>query len=332
MSIQEPEALPPEPFVATAADGYPIHGFVWRHSGSATGRPVTVINCATAVRCRYYFRFAGYLYSHGRDVVVYDYRGIGESRPARLAGFRASWLDWGRLDCDAVLHYVARTFPAQPLDLVAHSIGGFTFGLAASNPLIRRVVTVGSQYAYWRDYAPARRLGMVWKWHVAMPVLARLCGYVPAKRLGWMEDTPRGVALSWSRSRPRFEDTYARAPIAEADAARRDLVARFARMTAPMLAIGLTDDEFGTAAAVERLLGYYRQSAITHLRIAPEQIGETAVGHFAFFHSRFAQTLWPIALRWLQTGTLAPDTPGDVLRRPDERASIGGVAAGGRCA
>lgn len=313
---QRPDAIPPEPFVAPAADGFLVRGFAWRHRGPAAGRPVTVVNCATSVRCRYYFRFAAYLFSHGSDVLVYDYRGIGESRPASLAGFRATWLDWGRLDCDAVLQYASRAFAGQPVDVVAHSVGGVTLGLANSNALVRRALTVGSQYAYWRDYAGSHRLRMLIKWHVAMPILARLFGYVPAKRLGWMEDTPRGVALSWSRSRPRFEDAFARAPIAETADARRDLVERFARLTAPTLAIGLSDDEFGSVEAVERLLGYYARSAVTHLRIAPEQIGAASVGHFAFFHSRFEKTLWPIALGWLQTGELAPDTPGDVYRQP----------------
>ncbi|KGX52848.1 alpha/beta hydrolase family protein [Burkholderia pseudomallei] len=316
MQDPQPDALPPEPFVAPAADGFPVRGFAWRHRAPAAGRPVTVINCATSVRCRYYFRFAAYLFSQGSDVLVYDYRGIGESRPASLDGFHATWLDWGRLDCDAVLQYAARTCAGQPVDVVAHSVGGVVLGLAASNPIVRRALTVGAQYAYWRDYAGSHRLRMLAKWHVAMPMLARVFGYVPAKRLGWMEDTPRGVALSWSRSRPRFEDAYVRAPIRETPDARRDLVERFTRLTAPMLAIGLSDDEFGSVEAVERLLGYYTRSAVTHLRIAPEQIGVASIGHFAFFHSRFEQTLWPIALGWLKTGALAPETPGRVHRQP----------------
>lgn len=316
MQDPQPDALPPEPFVAPAADGFPVRGFAWRHRAPAAGRPVTVINCATSVRCRYYFRFAAYLFSQGSDVLVYDYRGIGESRPASLAGFHATWLDWGRLDCDAVLQYAARTCAGQPVDVVAHSVGGVVLGLAASNPIVRRALTVGAQYAYWRDYAGSHRLRMLAKWHVAMPMLARVFGYVPAKRLGWMEDTPRGVALSWSRSRPRFEDAYVRAPIRETPDARRDLVERFTRLTAPMLAIGLSDDEFGSVEAVERLLGYYTRSAVTHLRIAPEQIGVASIGHFAFFHSRFEQTLWPIVLGWLKTGALAPETPGRVHRQP----------------
>ena len=152
------------PVTLSAADGYTLRGYVWRHrGGGGAARPVTVVNCATSVRCDYYFRFAAWLFAQGRDVLVYDYRGIGGSRPAQLAKLRANWLDWGRLDCEAALRYALDAFPGQPLDVVAHSIGGCVLGLAASNAHVRHVVTVGAQYAYWRDYRPEERRRMWWK-------------------------------------------------------------------------------------------------------------------------------------------------------------------------
>src|SRR5262249_39454532 len=90
------ETVLPEPFAVQAADGYTIKGFFWYGSGAGRGiRPVVIINPATSVRCRYYFGFADFLFEHGFDVVAYDYRGIGESRPAALRGFEVSWIDWG---------------------------------------------------------------------------------------------------------------------------------------------------------------------------------------------------------------------------------------------
>ena len=52
-------------------------------------------------------------------------------------------------------------------------------------------------------------------------------------------------------------------------------------------------------------------SARTHLRLAPASLGLEAIGHFAFFHERFRDTLWPIALGWLSRGErrLAGATP-----------------------
>jgi len=90
------DATGPAPFVVAAADGHLIKGFAWRHmGGNPPDRPVVIINAATSVRCRYYFRFAAFLFGEGMDLITYDYRGIGESRPATLRGFDAGWIDWG---------------------------------------------------------------------------------------------------------------------------------------------------------------------------------------------------------------------------------------------
>ncbi|MEF9673949.1 alpha/beta fold hydrolase [Pseudomonas sp. PCH446] len=162
---------------------------------------MVIINAATSVRCRHYSRFADYLFANGMDVITYDYRGIGESRPATLRGLKASWTDWGALDFEAMLQRAAREHPGQPIDVVAHSFGGCAVGLAASGPLIRRVVTVGAQFAYWRDYAPASRWKMFGKWHLIMPLLTGLYGYFPAS-----------ASAGWKTPPPEWYGTGARRP------------------------------------------------------------------------------------------------------------------------
>jgi predicted alpha/beta hydrolase len=291
----------PEAFRQPAADGYVIGGFTWRHVRTDLARPVVIINAATSVRCRHYSRFADYLFANGFDVITYDYRGIGESRNGSLRGFKASWSDWGVLDFEAMLQRAQQAFPGQPVDVVAHSFGGCAAGLGASGAVIRRIVTVGAQFAYWRDYHTSERWRMFAKWHVAMPLMTALCGYFPGKRLGWLEDTPAGVVRDWATPTPQYDKRPSGRGLGELP---------FSRVKAQMLAISITDDPFGTVAAIERLLGYFSSSERTHLRIAPEDIGEKDVGHFAFFRSEYQGRLWPIALAWLQQGALADGTPG----------------------
>jgi predicted alpha/beta hydrolase len=270
--------------VLHASDGYELRGFVWRHpSPGGAQRPVVVINAATSVRCEYYGRFAAFLHRHGFDVITYDYRGIGNSRPSRLRELGAGWLDWGQLDFEAVLQHTAVAFPDQPVQVVAHSVGGLLIGMAPSNARIQRVFTVGSQFAYWRDYLRRRRMGMLIKWHVAMPLLTSIFGYFPAKRLGWMEDTPRGVVRDWTARDPKFEDAYRSGAHALDASQRQALVERFAAMHGATLALSVADDEFGTVPAIQRLLRYFRNSRVTHVHIAPESMGVPQIGHFAFF-------------------------------------------------
>lgn len=296
---------PATAFRQAAADGYSLGGFCWRHAQPDSQRPLVIINAATSVRCRYYSRFASYLFAHGCDVLTYDYRGIGESRPHALRGFQASWSDWGRLDFEAMLAHAATQFPGQPVSVVGHSFGGCAVGLAPSAGQVRRVVMVGAQFAYWRDYAPEQRWRLLGKWHVAMPLLTRLFGYFPGKRLGWMEDTPTGVVKDWTARTERYEHRPSGRYLPEMP---------FAQVRAATLAISLTDDPFGTVAATERLLSYLQGAERWHLRIAPVDISAEQIGHFAFFQDRFRANLWPIALQWVKCGSLPANGPGQLIR------------------
>ncbi|MGE1092550.1 alpha/beta hydrolase family protein [Pseudomonas zeae] len=299
-----------EAFKETADDGFVLGGFTWRHALPDLQRPVVIINAATSVRCRHYSRFAAYLFANGFDAIIFDYRGIGESRPDSMKGLEASWTDWGALDFEAMLKRAQREFSGQPIDVVGHSFGGCAAGLGESGQVIRRLVTVGAQFAYWRDYAPEQRWRMFGKWHVLMPLLTLICGYFPGKRLGWLEDTPAGVVRDWSTPAARYEQRPSGRALMKKSGALP-----FANVRAQTLAISISDDPYGTLPAIERLLDYLSNATKTHLRIEPQDIGEQQVGHFAFFRSAYQATLWPIALTWLQTGALAPDTPGRQVPR-----------------
>ncbi|WP_229729352.1 alpha/beta hydrolase family protein [Agaricicola taiwanensis] len=254
-----------------------------------------IINPATGVLASYYHRYARFLAHHGFDVLTYDYRGIGLSRPERLRGCGYRWRDWGEQDFDAALRYMREHRPHAPLTVVGHSVGGFLPGLAGSAPLIDRMLTVGAQYAWWRDYAPHRRLALFLKWHVAMPAATACLGYFPGRRLGWLEDLPAGVALEWSFRRSRFERSH---PHAE----RQEALARMKALKAPILAVSVSDDELGTVPAVRRTLGYYTNAQRTMVLLQPVDYGRQAIGHFNLFHDSHASGFWSDTLHWLRDG------------------------------
>ena len=116
----------PQKFLVPAADGYPLDASAWIGQSETffAKRPVVIINPATSVHSRYYCHFANYLYANGFDVVTYDYRDIGNSRPNTMRGFDASWIDWGTQDFEGILRFVATRFRGQPIHVVAHSVGG----------------------------------------------------------------------------------------------------------------------------------------------------------------------------------------------------------------
>lgn len=288
--------MTPEPLTLTCRDGVTLSGHLWRPSPQGSGeRGTVIVNPATGVVAGYYHRYARFLAGAGFAVLTYDYRGIGASRPARLRGCGYRWRDWGELDFDAAVEWARRRDAHGVLAVMGYSIGGFLPGFAPSAGRVDRILTVGAQYAYWRDYAPARRWGLVARWHLAMPALTLALGWFPGRRLGWLEDLPAGVALEWSFRRARMEDSY---PAAD----RAAVLARFAAVRAPILAVGLSDDEYGTPAAIARGLSYYRGSARQQVELTPGDLGQARVGHFAAFHSRHRDDFWTATLDWLGEG------------------------------
>lgn len=298
VSILEPKAVE-----IACQDGVALRGHIWPHArGEQAG--TVIVNPATGVLARYYHRYAAFLAGHGFDVVTYDYRGIGASRPASLRRCGYRWRDWGERDFEAVLRLAIRLDPGAPLMVVGHSIGGFLPGLAESAPAITRMLTVGAQYAFWRDYAADQRLRLFLKWHVAMPALTALCGYFPGRHLGWLEDLPSGVANEWSFRRARME-------LSHPEAERDDVLRRLASVTAPILAVGMSDDELGTPQAIRRALGYYASATATQVLLSPQDFDRQQVGHFGLFHNRHATDFWLDTLIWLRDG-INP-WPGKVL-------------------
>jgi len=278
------------PVSITCEDGVALGGRIWPAAGERRG--LVVINAATGVRASYYHRYARFLNDHGFEAITYDYRGVGASRPASLRGLRWRWSDWGRYDFEAVLRLAISRAGQAPLLVVGHSIGGFLPGLAPSAPAISRMLTVGAQHAWWRDYAPDRRLQLFLKWHVAMPALTALFGYFPGQLLGWLEDLPAGVANEWSFRRERMEKSHPKS-------ARADILARFKAVKAPILALALSDDDLAPPAAVLRGLSYYSGARRSLVTLSPADLGQERLGHVGLFHSRCEEGAWRPSLEWL---------------------------------
>lgn len=270
-------------------DGVEIRGHFWGGADNG-GNGSVVINPATGVAARYYHYYARFLAEHGFDVLTYDYRGIGLSRPERLRGCGYRWRDWGERDFDAALLFMESRRPGRELLVVGHSIGGFLPGIAAHAGRIARMLAVGAQYGHWRDYAATHRRQLFLKWHLIMPAAALLFGYFPGRRFGWLEDLPKGVALDWAFQRG-WKDL---APPA---------LRCFENFHAPVLSLTVSDDEIATVQAIRRGLSHYRNAQVKEVLLEPGDLGFPKIGHFDLFHARHAAGFWLDTLLWLRDGT-----------------------------
>jgi predicted alpha/beta hydrolase len=274
----------------TAADGFAVAATEFSPAGAP--RAVVVINSATAVRRRYYERFALYLASHGFAVVTYDYRGIGDSAPPRLRGFRASMQDWGELDQPAVLAHARAWQPQIPLLLIGHSVGGQIFGLLRDPHQVARVLMVAAQHNYWGLWRWRERYVLWALWTLFMPVTSRALGYFPSRAIGLGENLPRDVALDWAR--------WCRSPGALVQAIGGDAADRFAQYRGPILALSFEDDtRFAPRRAVDALLRFYTNARTEHRHLTPAALGLRAIRHFGYFREPARDGGWPIAVEWL---------------------------------
>lgn len=270
-------------------------------------KAVAVIGSATAVARKYYADFARYLHEAGYAVYTFDYRGIGQSRPRSLRGYEARMHEWGMYDLEAVLKQVRRNHPDKKLVYIGHSIGGQIVNLAPESAHIDRLVIIGSQLTYWKLWPLKSQIWFLFLFGVAMPLLSKLLGYYPGKRLGLTKDLPKGVALEWSKWIFSKDGLYSHFP---------DQIAR--QLNVPVLAYSFSDDPIAPRKAVEGLLSRFAQASITWRHLHPPHLGLKAIGHFGFFRKKFREILWPNILDWLEQKeqTLWIKTDKDVFAWP----------------
>ena len=277
-----------------AKDGYPLAARLWCLPEHVFVHEAALINSGAGINCGFYDRFASFLADQGVPTLVYDYRGIGGSRPHSLRGFRASVEEWGSKDCTAAIDWLGERFPGASRVVIGHSVGGFVTGFATNGALIDRMLLVSAHTGYWRDYAVKARIPMYLLWHALMPAVTRVVGYFPGQRLRLLEDLPAGVALEWAaRRKPDFWWHLKLADGKPDRALIQGLTRRFEAVRARTVAIRFSDDPFATKEATDRILGLYKNTAASRLVFGTADGEGRRIGHFGFFSSRFRESLWP---------------------------------------
>lgn len=276
-----------------ADDGFELAATTF--GDAARARAGVLIAPAMGVAQPYYAAFAEWLAAQGFFVATFDYRGIGASRPARFAsslrGFDADVFTWAQRDCKAVVDFVGDAVRGRPLLWIGHSLGGQILPLVPNRECVAAMVTVAVGSGYWRENAGRLRAIAWWLWYVLAPLALRICGYFPGRKLRKVGDLPAGVMQQWRAWCLNREYVVG----VEGDAVR----AEFARVRTPILSLSFTDDEFMSAANTRSLHSFYSGAPREMVRIAPRELGVRRIGHFGFFRSRFADTLWARAAQWL---------------------------------
>lgn len=285
------------PLRIPALDGFMLGATL--HSVPILDNPTTValFSCGGGIPAARYSRFARYLAANGIPVLTYDYRGIGSSCISGLRGFKAVAEDWSEYDSGGAIAHLCARYPKAKIVGITHSIGALLIGGAPNIDVVSRFIFVCAHTGYYADYMSAYRLPMAVLWHWVMPVLTRIFGYFPARRLRLGENIPAGVAMQWAARRsPEFRPE-ATDPIGSRATA---MIARYPNVHGRALAIGFTDDAFATPAGTKRLLSAFPAVHAKSILITPSQARMAEIGHFGFFRRGAEAHLWPIVVNFLQ--------------------------------
>lgn len=275
-----------------ALDGYPLAATLFApEDADGCADCVVIINSAMAVKRGYYAKYAHYLAEHGFTVVTYDYRGIGDSCPKSLRGFKATLNEWGRCDAAGVVNWVTVEQPQARLLVVGHSVGGQILGLMPNYTAVGALFGVAAQSGYWRNWSGMGQMGMFLFWHTLLPVSTRLFGYYPGRIMQMGENVPAGVALEWARAGRQPNYLY--------DVHVGTSHHHYDEVTISIQLYSFADDSYAPRQAVDNLRKMYPNADVNHMHIDPQDIGASSLGHFGFFRQQFKDTLWTRSLDWL---------------------------------
>lgn len=279
------------------ADGYSISARLHDAKGASKGQ--MIVAGATGVGQQFYRRFAEYASAQGFNVLTLDYRGVGQSAPKHLKGFKMAFEDWAQLDLAAAVEFMHRD--DVPLFLVGHSYGGHALGMLPNHHKVSRCYTLGTG-AGWHGWMPQpERLKVKFMWNVVFPPLVAWKGYLPWKMLGMGEDMPRDVYRQWKRwcSMPNyfFDDPL----VCEAKKLQ------FLQVRTPITAAVALDDLWALPVSRDAFMAYYSNAQVICRDIDPQEFNLSfgAIGHMGYFRPA-AQPLWDQMLAWFMEPLSAP--------------------------
>jgi predicted alpha/beta hydrolase len=257
---------------------------------TANGKSMIIAPAAHVIQ-REYESFAIFFQQLGYTVITFDYRGVGESAPAKLKGFDAGLQQWAVQDADAVIRFVRSSFQNQELIYIGHGIGGELIGLAQASQYINRLILVSSSLSCKKLWSWKGRLRIT-----VMKTIVRLTnnwfGYFPGKRLGFLRDLPKGVAHEWAN--------WCDNPNGLFDVFPEN---NYRKLQVPLLAVSFSNDWQTPENAVKCLLSYFSGSCITWHHIHPHNKGLKKRKQYCFFELSMKSITWIVLQQWLNDET-----------------------------
>ncbi len=272
----------------TTEDGTKIIAF---HYAIEHPKAVIVLGGATGVPQGFYQKYAMAANQQGFNVITVDYRGIGQSAPASLKGYKVKYLDWATQDLASAVDFA--TNQQLPVYLVGHSFGGHALGLLPNAEKIKGAFFCGSG-AGWHGWMPKfESLKVRFLWNVLAPILVKAKGYLGWSKMGMGADLPYGVYVDWKRW-CKFPNYFF------GDPKMQFVHELFARCEMPIYAVNSLDDKWAQPKSRDAFVKGYKNTTVDTLDLDPNSLGIKEIGHMGYFR-KDAQKVWQMSFDWFNS-------------------------------
>ena len=278
-----------ETLSVTAADGATSCVTVFAGPSEATP-PVLLCIPAMGVTAQYYEPLALTCAAQGFPMVTADLRGNGCSSVRASRSSQFGYHEIVHYEVPAIVAQVRGRFPANPLYLLGHSLGGQLGALYASaNPgEVDGLILVAACSVFYRGWDFPSNVGVLFGTQFAR-CIAGVLGYFPGNIMGFGGTESKGIIRDWSREALKGVYDVAGSP--------HDFETLLRQLRIPVLAFSLDDDWFAPERAVHNLCKKMEQAPLTHWHLVPEDFPVDRIGHFQWV--RHADPIVEKIRQWL---------------------------------
>jgi predicted alpha/beta hydrolase len=275
----------------TAADGYPLSALFAIPVAESCG--TVVLSSATGIKKEYYARFALYLVQNGYRVLLYDYRGVGQSAPANLKSSASYMHEWGTMDMNAVLNFLVEEKGLTDIIWLGHSIGAQLVGCLENKHHIKKVVSLSAAVGYWGYFPFPMNMVVCTLWYIISPILVKIYGYGTMRKVGWGEDLPKNILMEW---RDWCMSKYYYRQFLQA----HYKMDKFYNFTRPITALYMSDDYIANDKTAPLMKEFFPNAPYEICKIPIKKYTTDKVGHTGIFRKKFENSLWPVLISTIE--------------------------------
>jgi predicted alpha/beta hydrolase len=171
----------------TCKDGYRLSARFYAAQTKQHEYPVLICP-ATGITKQFYNNFASWLSEQGYDVLVFDFRGIGDSLHGPLSKSTASIVQWGQLDIPAAVDTLLQKTSAAQVILLGHSAGGQLLGIVPNYEKVAKVVAVSGSTGHVKGLKGRTKILAPLMFKGIFPIARYTLGYGPTNAIGMGEN------------------------------------------------------------------------------------------------------------------------------------------------